>query len=52
VVPSYDLVVVRRGLDGPGPAFPTWDLLAEVLKAFPPATGGAKPAAQTESVRR
>jgi CubicO group peptidase (beta-lactamase class C family) len=52
VVPSYDLVVVRRGLDGPGPAFPTWDLLAEVLKALPVATGGAKPATQADRARR
>ena len=40
VVPSYDLVVVRRGLDtedwGPGPGLNRWDLLAEVLKALPP----------------
>ena len=36
VVPSYDLVVIRRGLDGRKGALDTWDLLAEVLKAFPP----------------
>jgi CubicO group peptidase (beta-lactamase class C family) len=52
VVPSHDLVVVRRGLDGPGPAFPTWDLLGAVLKAFPAATGGSKPTAQAERARR
>lgn len=46
VVPSYDLVVVRRGLDteswGPGPELNRWDLLAEVLKAFPNRVGGRK----------
>jgi len=38
VVPSYDLVVIRRGLDWRQgrKALDTWDLLAEVLKAFPP----------------
>ena len=35
VVPSYDLVVIRRGLDGRKGSLDTWDLLAEVLKAFP-----------------
>ncbi len=43
IVPSYDLVVVRRGLDGGGRGFPAWDLLSEVLKALPPAKGGTKP---------
>lgn len=52
VVPSHDLVVVRRGLDGAGPGFPTWDLLGEVLKAFPPAPGGSKPVAQAAGERR
>ncbi|MBW3535574.1 MAG: beta-lactamase family protein, partial [Gemmatimonadetes bacterium] len=42
IVPSYDLVIVRRGLDGPGPGFPTWDMVAEVLKAFPEWEGGTK----------
>jgi len=46
VVPSHDLVVVRRGLDteswGPGPEFNRWDLLAEVLKAFPKREGARK----------
>ncbi len=46
VVPSYDLVVVRRGLDweeqGPGPGMNRWDVLAEVLKAFAPREGGRK----------
>jgi CubicO group peptidase (beta-lactamase class C family) len=35
VVPSYDLVIVRRGLDSGTPAFPTWDLVVEVVKALP-----------------
>ena len=43
VVPSHDLVIVRRGLDGSGPGFPTWDLLQEVLKATPKREGGKKP---------
>ena len=46
VVPSYDLVVVRRGLDweeqGPGPGMNRWDVLAEVLRAFPSRKGGKK----------
>lgn len=44
VVPSYDLVIVRRGLDwrDGGRGFSQWDLLAEVLKALPPRKGGAK----------
>jgi len=38
IVPSYDLVVVRRGLDWRAGhnALDRWDMLAEVLKAFPP----------------
>jgi CubicO group peptidase (beta-lactamase class C family) len=45
VVPSYNLVVVRRGLDWRQGArgLSQWDLLAEVLKAFPRRPGGAKP---------
>jgi len=35
VVPSYDLVIVRRGLDGGAPGFPTWDLVAQVIRALP-----------------
>lgn len=42
VIPSHDLVIVRRGLDGAGPGFPTWDLVAQVLKAFPRKPGGPK----------
>jgi CubicO group peptidase (beta-lactamase class C family) len=44
IVPSHDLIVVRRGLDGTGPGFPTWDLLGEVLTAFPAASPGRKQA--------
>jgi CubicO group peptidase (beta-lactamase class C family) len=51
VVPSYDLVIVRRGLDWlPGQhAFSRWDLLREVLKAFPKRPWGEKPAEPTDS---
>ncbi len=42
VIPSYDLVIVRRGLDWGRPGFPRWDLVAEVLKAFPERAGGTK----------
>ncbi|MBT8402281.1 MAG: beta-lactamase family protein [Gemmatimonadetes bacterium] len=35
VVPSHDLVIVRRGLDWGRQGFNRWELLAEVLKAFP-----------------
>jgi CubicO group peptidase (beta-lactamase class C family) len=35
VAPSHDLVVVRRGLDYGKQGFDRWDLLREVLKAFP-----------------
>lgn len=34
VVPSHDLVIVRRGLDYGQQGFNRWDLLHEVLKAF------------------
>ena len=40
VIPSYDLVIVRRGLDDTG--LPYWDMVAEVLKAFPDWPGGEK----------
>ena len=43
VVPSYDLVVVRRGLDRGSPGLAVWDLLEQVLTAFPTREGGAKP---------
>ncbi len=34
VVPSHDLVIVRRGLDWGSQGFSRWDLTREVLKAF------------------
>ena len=40
VIPSYDLVIVRRGLDRSGMS--VWDRVAEVLKAFPEREGGSK----------
>ena len=38
VVPSHDLVIVRRGLDYGRQGFNRWDLVREVLKAFPSAS--------------
>jgi CubicO group peptidase (beta-lactamase class C family) len=38
VVPTHDLVVVRRGLDYGRQGFNQWDLLREVLKAMPKET--------------
>jgi CubicO group peptidase (beta-lactamase class C family) len=36
IIPSYDLIIVRRGEDWlSGYGFSNWDLLGEVLKAFP-----------------
>ncbi len=35
IVPSHDLVIVRRGLDHGKQGFNRWDLAREVLKAFP-----------------
>jgi len=35
VVPSHDLVIVRRGLDSGKQGFNRWDLTREVLKALP-----------------
>ena len=35
VVPSHDLVIVRRGLDYGKQGFNEWDLTREILKAFP-----------------
>lgn len=35
VVPSHELVIVRRGLDYGAQGFDRWDLTREVLKAFP-----------------
>lgn len=45
VVPSYDLVIVRRGLDylSGQHGFSQWDLTREVLKAFPEREWGQKP---------
>ena len=34
IVPSYNLVIVRRGLDYGRQGFNRWDLTREVLKAF------------------
>jgi CubicO group peptidase (beta-lactamase class C family) len=43
IVPSYDLVIVRRGEDWLSrDTFSNWDLLREVLKAFPKRAGGEK----------
>jgi CubicO group peptidase (beta-lactamase class C family) len=39
VVPSHDVVIVRRGLDWGRQGFDRWDLTREVLKAIPPAGG-------------
>lgn len=53
IVPSYDLVIVRRGLDwregSPGPGLNAWDILAEILKAFPPGEGGRKLGGQDDA---
>ena len=38
VVPSYDLVIVRRGLDYGDQGFDRWDLTREVIKALPAAS--------------
>lgn len=45
IVPSYDLVIVRRGLDwqpGPGTGFSWEDMVVEVIKAFPDQPAAAK----------
>lgn len=43
IIPSYDLVIVRRGEDWlPRDEFYNWDLVREVLKAFPKRAGGEK----------
>jgi len=43
IVPSYDLVIVRRGEDWLSPdTFSNWALLREVLKAFPKRKSGEK----------
>jgi CubicO group peptidase (beta-lactamase class C family) len=38
IVPSHDVVIVRRGLDYGRQGFSNWDLTREVLKAITPAT--------------
>jgi CubicO group peptidase (beta-lactamase class C family) len=40
VVPSHDIVIVRRGLDYGRQGFDRWDLTREVLKAIQPAQDG------------
>ncbi len=40
VVPSHDVVIVRRGLDWGRQGFDNWDLTREVLKAVEPVEGG------------
>jgi len=40
VVPSHQLVIVRRGLDYGAQGFDHWDLTREVLRAFHPVDGG------------
>ncbi len=48
VIPSHDIVIVRRGLDFAGAAFDQWSLVREVLKAFPPSTSPTeKPVTRT-----
>jgi CubicO group peptidase (beta-lactamase class C family) len=41
VVPSHDLVIVRRGLDYGSQGFNQWDLVREVIKAVPPSSGSS-----------
>jgi CubicO group peptidase (beta-lactamase class C family) len=50
VVPSYDLVIVRRGLDWLHSThrFSQWDLTREVLKAFPKKPWGTKAGQPTD----
>ncbi len=42
VIPSHDLVIVRRGLDWGRQGFNRWELVREVLKAFPTAPAGQR----------
>jgi len=42
VVPSHDLVIVRRGLDWGRQGFDEWDLTREVLKAFDESTAATR----------
>jgi CubicO group peptidase (beta-lactamase class C family) len=39
IVPSRDLVIVRRGLDFGAQGFDRWDLTREIIKAFPDVPG-------------
>ena len=41
IVPSHDLVIVRRGLDWGRQGFDRWDMTREVVKAFPRGAGVA-----------
>lgn len=41
IVPSHDLVIVRRGLDWGRQGFDRWDMTREVIKAFPAAAVAA-----------
>ena len=41
IVPSHDLVIVRRGLDWGRQGFDRWDMAREVVKAFPVAAVAA-----------
>ncbi len=43
IVPSHELVIVRRGLDYAAQGFDRWDLTREVLKAFPASGAGLAP---------
>lgn len=42
IVPSHDLVIVRRGLDWGRQGFGRWDMTREVLKAFPRSAGATQ----------
>jgi CubicO group peptidase (beta-lactamase class C family) len=43
IIPSYEMVIVRRGEDWLSPdTFDNWDLVREVLKAFPKRSGAEK----------
>ena len=42
VVPSHDVVIVRRGLDYGRQGFDRWDMTREVLKAFGPVAAGGR----------
>ena len=42
IVPSHDLVIVRRGLDWGRQGFDRWELVEEVLRAFPRSWGASQ----------